>query len=211
MIKRRTLNKEAVVRRAVEMINASGRPDMLSLADLAASLDIKTPSLYNHITGLEGLHRELHLYTWQRLGLTLREAVAGHTGRKALLNLAFAYRSFAQANPGLYQLALASAINADDAEMEAAGRDILTTLMMAFSSAGVEGEDAIHAVRGFRSLLHGFVSLERLGGFAMPYEIEKSFQRMVTTYIDGILTSAPVEGRSVSKPGGAVASKLPHN
>ena len=187
MIKRRTLNKEAVVRRAVEMLNASGNPDGLSLADLAMSLDIKTPSLYNHVTGLDGLHRELHLYTWQHLGQVMREAAAGHTGRKALFELAYAYRTFAQDNPGLYRLVLSSAIAAEDAEMQAAGGDILTTIMLAFNSVGMAGEDAIHAVRGFRSLIHGFVSLENTGGFAMPYEIEKSFHRAVTAYVDGVL------------------------
>ena len=165
MIKRRTLNKEAVVRRAVEMINASGDPDGLSLVDLAMSLDIKTPSLYNHVTGLDGLHRELHLYTWQHLGQVMREAAAGQTGRKALLALAYAYRTFAQDNPGLYRLVLSSAI---------------------------AGEDAIHAVRGFRSLIHGFVSLENTGGFAMPYEIEKSFHRAVTAYVDGVLATVKI-------------------
>ena len=190
MIKRRTLSKEAVVRRAVEMINASGNPDTLSLAELAASLDIKTPSLYNHITGIEGLHRELHLYTWQHLGQQMRETVAGYSGRKALFELAYAYRAFARANPGLYRLALVSAIDSEDAEMQAAGGDTLTTIMLSFNSLGMAGEDAIHAVRGFRSLLHGFVSLENSGGFAMPYEIEKSFHRAVTAYIDGILAMA---------------------
>lgn len=192
MIKRRTLNKEAVVRRAVEMINASGDPNALSLADLAASLDIKTPSLYNHIDGVEGLHREMHLYTWQRLDQQMREAVAGKSGRKALFELAYAYRSFALTNPGLYRLALSSAIDAEDQEMQSAGQDILTTIMLAFGSVGIEGEDAIHAVRGFRSLIHGFVSLESTGGFAMPYEIEKSFHRAVTAYVDGVLATVQV-------------------
>jgi hypothetical protein len=58
--------------------------------------------------------------------------------------------------------------------MQRAGQDILTTIMLAFGSVGLEGEDAIHAVRGFRSLIHGFVSLESTDGFAMPYEIEKA-------------------------------------
>jgi hypothetical protein len=76
--------------------------------------------------------------------------------------------------------------------MQRAGQDILTTIMLAFGSVGLEGEDAIHAVRGFRSLIHGFVSLESTDGFAMPYEIEKSFHRAVTAYIDGILATARV-------------------
>jgi len=44
-------------------------------------------------------------------------------------------------------------------------------------------------VRSFRSLLHGFVSLEMSGGFAMPFEVEKSFQRAVAAYIDGMIAA----------------------
>ncbi|MCB0116673.1 MAG: TetR-like C-terminal domain-containing protein [Caldilineaceae bacterium] len=189
MIKRRTLNKEAVVRRAVEMVNGSSSPEKLSLAELAASLGIRTPSLYNHISGLDGLHRELQLYTWQHLGQAMREAAAGKTGHKALFELAYAYRAFAQANPGLYRLVLVSSIEGEDAEVQAAGGDILTTIMLAVNSLGIAEEDAIHIVRGFRSLIHGFVSLESTRGFAMPYEIEKSFHRAVTAYVDGALAS----------------------
>ena len=40
-------------------------------------------------------------------------------------------------------------------------------------------DDAIHGVRMVRAALHGFVSLEREGGFAMPIELQESYQRLV--------------------------------
>lgn len=43
----------------------------------------------------------------------------------------------------------------------------------------LHGEDAIHAVRIVRATLHGFVSLEREGGFAMPIDLEESYRRLV--------------------------------
>lgn len=189
MTKTRTLNREAVVRRAVEMVNGQPDPENLSLSELALSLGIRTPSLYNHVKGMEDLRRALRIYAWQHLGEALRQAAAGYTGRKALLELAYAYRAYARANPGLYRTVLSVAIAEDDTEMQAVGNEIITTLLLVFGSVGLEGEDAIHAVRGFRSLLHGFVSLETAGGFAMDYEVEKSFQRAVLAYINGLGTN----------------------
>lgn len=186
MVKRRGLTQEAVVRRAVEMANAARNPDAVTLTGLAASLDIQPPSLYNHIAGMDGLKRGMRLYALTHLSRSLRLAAAGQTGRKALLFLAYAYRQFAHDNPGVYPLIL-PAVPLDDAAAAEASEEVLTTIVLILGSMGLEGDDAFHAVRGMRSLLHGFVSLEMSGGFAMPLEVDKSFQRAVAAYIDGIL------------------------
>ena len=37
----------------------------------------------------------------------------------------------------------------------------------------------VHAIRGLRALMHGFVSLEAAGGFAMPLDLDESYHRLV--------------------------------
>ena len=54
MATRARLTKTAVVQAAAELINEEGT-DALSLNRLAEKLDIRTPSLYNHVDGLPGL------------------------------------------------------------------------------------------------------------------------------------------------------------
>ena len=44
---------------------------------------------------------------------------------------------------------------------------------------GLEGDDAIHAVRLLRSALHGFVSLEGAGGFALPLGLDETYERLI--------------------------------
>ena len=39
-----------------------------------------------------------------------------------------------------------------------------------------------------RAALHGFVSLEHEGGFAMPLAIDESYRRLVETLDRGLLT-----------------------
>ena len=54
MSPRSNLTKQAVVRAAAELIHTEGL-EALSLSRLADKLDIRTPSLYNHVNGLPGL------------------------------------------------------------------------------------------------------------------------------------------------------------
>jgi hypothetical protein len=43
----------------------------------------------------------------------------------------------------------------------------------------LEGDDAIDAIRALRSALHGFVLLETGGGFGLPVDVDRSFERLV--------------------------------
>jgi hypothetical protein len=50
----------------------------------------------------------------------------------------------------------------------------------------LNGDDAIHAVRALRSLVHGFATLEVSGGFGIPLDLDESFHRLVDLFIAGI-------------------------
>jgi hypothetical protein len=51
-------------------------------------------------------------------------------------------------------------------------------------------EEAIHAIRGLRSIVHGFLSLEVAGGFGMPVDLDASFHWLINLYIAGLSRSA---------------------
>ena len=51
----RDLTKEKVTQKAIELANELGDIHQLKLKDLAAALNIKVPSLYNHVKGMDGL------------------------------------------------------------------------------------------------------------------------------------------------------------
>ncbi len=44
---------------------------------------------------------------------------------------------------------------------------------------GLAGDDLVDATRVLRSALHGFVSLESAGGFGIPQDVDRSFDRVV--------------------------------
>ena len=50
----------------------------------------------------------------------------------------------------------------------------------------LEGDDAVHAARAFRSAVHGFVALEAGGGFGIPVDLDASFDRLVGLLAAGL-------------------------
>ena len=41
-------------------------------------------------------------------------------------------------------------------------------------------------IRGFRSILHGFASIESSGGFGLPLDLDVSFKMLVDTFLAGV-------------------------
>ena len=75
-----------------------------------------------------------------------------------------------------------------------ASNKLLGTVLAVLRAYDLEGEDALHAVRGIRAIIHGFVSLEATGGFGMPLDVEQSFRRLVRTFADGLRESSASSG-----------------
>ncbi len=187
MMKRRRLDRAQVVAAATELADAHGL-EALTLAALAKKLEIRIPSLYNHIDGLAGLRREIGLKALGDLENLLTRAAAGRQGAEALQAVAEAYYGYAKANPGGY-LAAQRPADSSDAEMAAAGTRVVDLLHDVMRPFGLSDRERIHAVRGFRSLVHGFVSLNAAGGFGLPVDVGRSLRQTLNWYLNGLRSS----------------------
>jgi AcrR family transcriptional regulator len=187
MSPRSHLTKQTVVQTAADLINADGL-EALSLGRLAKELGIRTPSLYNHVDGLPGLMRELSILNARNLADRLNEAAIGHSGPELMRAVMQAIRAYIKEYPGLYLSTLrASGTHAEvDPALEKEEARSVKVGMAVISSFGLEGEEAVHAVRGLRSAVHGFATLEISGGFGMPLDLDESFSRLVDLFIAGL-------------------------
>ena len=184
------LGKEAVVEAAANLLNTEGAA-ALTLNRLAQELGVKTPSLYNHVEGLPGLYRELALLNARTLGERFTQAAIGRSGPAALIAVATAYRAYIKEAPGVYLASLRSsgAQQPVDAELSAAEEASLRVTVAVVASFGLTGEDALHAVRGLRSLVHGFATLEIAGGFGLPLSLDESFNRLLAMFVRALQTT----------------------
>src|SRR6476620_2084776 len=94
------LDHDAVVQAAAALADTAGI-SQFTLADLAARLGVRTPSLYDSVAGLPALHRDLALLGARELGARLHRAAIGKSGDAAVQAHCHAYRTFVNERQGL--------------------------------------------------------------------------------------------------------------
>jgi AcrR family transcriptional regulator len=178
------LDRARVVDVAAGIADAEGL-DAVTLARVAGELGVRSPSLYNHVDGRADLLRAIAVLSVRELTAALREATVGRSGAEALAAAAHAYRAYARAHPGRYAATLAAPTRGDEEHRAAAGEavDVMLAVLRAWD---LGGDDAVHAVRAFRSAIHGFVAIEAADGFGMAVDVEVSFERLVATIAGGL-------------------------
>lgn len=178
------LSRDRVVDLATAVVDDVGF-DRLSLAAVAERAGVRLPSLYKHIESLDGLRRDVAVRAVRELADTVTPVVAGRSGGPALRALASAYRDFGRRHPGRYA-ATVRAPAPDDPGHSAAADAVLHVVLAVLDGYGLDGDDAVDAARALRAALHGFVTLEAAGGFGLPRDVDRSFDRMVDG-LDGAL------------------------
>jgi AcrR family transcriptional regulator len=182
------LDTDAVVQAAARVADAEGL-EAVTLAGLAGELGVRAPSLYAHVDGLGDLRRRIGDRGALELADELQAAATGRAGGDALIAVANAYRRYALAHPGSYE-ALQRAPDPADSEATAAAQRVVDVVLAVLRGYGLADEDAIHATRVIRSGLHGFVTLERGGGFALPLGLDESYARLVAVLDRGLRPQA---------------------
>ncbi|MGZ4187687.1 MAG: TetR/AcrR family transcriptional regulator [Solirubrobacteraceae bacterium] len=178
------LDTEAVVAAAAQLADAEGL-EAVTLARLASIVGVRSPSLYAHVDGLDDLRRRLAVRGARELAAALQKAVAGRSRGDALWALADAYRAYARAHPGTYA-ALQRAPDLGDPEGAVAATGVVDVVLAVLRGYGLEGDEAVHAVRIVRAALHGFVTLETGGGFGLPLALDDSYARLVDVLDRGL-------------------------
>src|SRR6266566_5835281 len=178
------LDQASVVEGAVKLVDEEGI-EQLTLGRLAERLGVRTPSLYNHVAGLPGLKHELTLYCLHDLLDRILHATVGKSRAEAIVALADAYRAYAREAPGRYALTL-QAPDPGDQEVQVIAQEIVDVLRAVLAPYRLSEEEAIHAIRGLRSMVHGFSSLEAAGGFGMPVDLDASFHWLINVFVAGL-------------------------
>jgi AcrR family transcriptional regulator len=171
------LNEERVLDAADVLANEVGLAN-LTLSALAARLGVRQPSLYKHINGLPGLLRGMSIRAKEELASILARAAVGRSRADALESMSNAYRDWAGKHPGQYEAAQRAPDQGDEVD-ERASLTVVQVCSDVLAGYGLEGDDAIDAIRAMRASLHGFVILELGGGFGLPVSIDRSFQVLI--------------------------------
>lgn len=181
---RKSLNRSIILKEAVQLADSESL-EYVTLSAIAQRLKVKTPSLYNHIDGMDDLRKAMALLGLQRLREVLLEASVGKAGEDAILSIGKAYVSFVRKHPGLYEATMPT-FHVMDEEIQEAGDKIVQLMLLVLESYKVEKEEALHTVRGLRSIVHGFSSLEWKKGFGLDLNNDESLEKLLKTYLAGL-------------------------
>lgn len=177
------LGSAAVVDVATRIADEQGL-EAVTLARVARELGVRAPSLYEHVGGHADMLARVGADAALRLAQLLEGAAAGRAGADALRAIAHAYRAFAREHPGSY--AALQRAQPQGSEAARAGERVVAVVLAVLRGYGLEGDDALQAVRVVRSSLHGFVVLENDGGFGLPLSLDDAFARLVATLDRGL-------------------------
>lgn len=180
------LTKEIIIAQAVAFIEETGQPEV-SLHELARRLEIKTPSLYNHIKNTKELQYAVFQFAIDKFVANQKLATENKKKDEAVKAFAEAYYSFATENKGLYRLIMSMPSEDDDMGKKMAV-PLLNTVVSILSDYALTEETIAHWQRVFRAILHGFISQEYLGYFYYYSDIDlkKSRDIAVQCFLDGL-------------------------
>lgn len=177
MAPRAGLSAERITRAAAELADQVGF-DNVTLAAVAKKFGVKDPSLYSHVRNLQDLRTRIALQASLEMTDEIAAAVAGRSGRDALIGFANAYRDYAVRYPGRYAATQSRLDPAAVANAPGAIRSVeLTTAML--RAYNLADEDLIDAGRLLRSIFHGYATLETSGGFAHSRESDTSWAHIL--------------------------------
>ena len=187
MSNRVKLDRQIIVMTAAEIADADGL-EKVTLTAIADRLGVRKPSLYNHINGLPELKGQLAIWGTNQLQTKISTAAIGKSKHNAITAIADAYRLFSHQRPGLYR-AILSSPDRNNLELKTAIQNMMAIISMVFEPYDLVSSDNTHAIRGLRSLMHGFVALEAEGWFAKPIDRDESYHRLINTFIQGLESS----------------------
>ena len=96
------VSKSLVIETASKIADKQGLNN-LSLKAVAEELNVRTPSLYNHIESLDDLLREVAHKGMRSMNEQMTQAAIGKSGNTALKSISVEYLNFIIEHPGVYE------------------------------------------------------------------------------------------------------------
>lgn len=188
MMKSKKISKELILNTAIGIADKKGLKN-LTLKDIANELGIKTPSLYNHVKGLDDVYNLLANLGLNMLKKEITNATIAISGKDTLYSIARAYRNFALHHPSLYESTQWVSIWSDS-ESKRIADDIIDVLFKVLAPYKFSHDKNVSVIRMVRSYLHGFSTLEINQSFGLEVDVNSSFEMGLKIIIESVIAEA---------------------
>lgn len=179
------LTPAAVVAAGAELADEVGFAGA-TLSQLAERVGVRTPSLYKHVASQGDLNRRIAALALTEAADAISAATQGRAGRDALGAAARALREFVLAHPGRYAATVGVTATGPEDPIAVAEARALDSFVAVLRGYAVAPEEMTHALRGLRSIFHGFAVLQSAGGFQWSADVDESFEWLITFVDQGL-------------------------
>lgn len=195
------LSPEVLVTAAAELADEIGFENV-TIGVVARRFGVKEPSLYSHIRNANDLRIRVAARALDELADRLAEALAGRSGREALVAFATAYRDYGRAHPGRFAAARMN-VPLDSPAAHAAYRhsDLTRALLRGYALAEPHETDA---VRLLGATILGFVTLEAGGSYQHHSRPADASWEAAVGALDVALRNWPISAGGAAAAGEAV-------
>ncbi|MFO0696258.1 MAG: TetR/AcrR family transcriptional regulator [Polyangiales bacterium] len=189
---RKTDTRERILRAARELLRSAG-PEGLSLREVARSVGIAAPSIYEHFDGKDALVEALTLDTRSRLRHALERSVEA-APEEALLAIGLAYVRFALSDPdGFRLLFLQRGSGRASLEQAVPEASPYSVVLRAVSDAALARRvrarsttEVEHIAYGLWALAHGIAVLRLTHLAGMQADFEAADRAAFVAYLAGL-------------------------
>lgn len=180
------ISEEVIIETSALLANEIGLEN-LSLKLIAEKLNIKSPSLYNHVLNLEDIKTKLMIYGWKQMEEKMIDSIIGLTGYEALKSMGYVFYNYAITNKGIFCSMLWYNKYEDDEKNKATTR-MFDMIFRILKPMHISDDNINHIIRTLRSFLEGYCLLVNNNAFGNPASIKESFELSLNIIISGIKT-----------------------
>lgn len=177
------VTKAAVIQTASEIADKDGLNDV-SLKAVAEKLNIRTPSLYNHIGSLADLLREVAHSGMRDMNARMTQAAIGNIGDAAIKAVSIEYLNYMIEHPGIYETIQWAAWHGTE-ETESLHGNYLSLLMTLINSCNFNPDSTHEILNLLTGFLHGYTTTQLRYAFENPDEIRKALSNAIDTVLLG--------------------------
>lgn len=178
------ITKTAVIQAAANLADEGGLSSV-SLKAVAEKLEIRTPSLYNHIENLEELLRTVAHEGMREMNERMTMAALGKSGDAAIRAVGAAYLDYVIEHPGIYETIQWASWHETEETEEIFGKytTLLKTLLLSSNIKQKHVDEALNLLTG---ILHGYTTLQLKYAFAKPDKVRNHLCDALDTALCGI-------------------------
>lgn len=178
------ITKSDVIQTAADIADKNGLSNV-SLKAVAESLNIRTPSLYNHIDSLEALLREIAHNGMKTMNERMMQAAIGKIGDDAIKSVGITYLNYMIEHPGIYETIQWATWHGTEETGKIFDNylSLLKTLALSCNFNPVNIDEILNLLTG---VLHGYTTLQLRYAFTKPDEVRKALSAALDTVLAGL-------------------------